>query len=210
MPSFSPFRTLTLFPKPATKDSVKMFGDFGEDVSTTTLVDGIGAPFWWLLYKASFSVEWSYATDEEYSGSFTVEFSVNPLMSPNEKICTEELLLSGEGEFTVGPISPSGTYGSYFSVEPFRCDDVHAMFYVLGEEIGVTAGFTWYISSAPPIEYGNDQIYNISTEEQTITLPDGNDVTLYKYIDFFDAGYTEDLNPQSTITNLEIEWYTLN
>jgi hypothetical protein len=135
---------------------------------------------------------------------------VNPL-SPNEKICSEDLLLSENGEFTVGPISESGAYDSRFSIEPFQCINVHVAFYVLGEEIGLTPGFAWYITSGPSLNYGeSSQTYNISTEEQTITLPSGKDVTLYKYVDFFDADYSEDLNPQSTINDLQIEWYTLD
>lgn len=210
MPTFEPFRFFGAFPKPATKQSVLRLGEFGGTINSSTLNEAkYSIPFWWLLYKVSFSVEWEVTTDDTFSGSFGVEFLVNQT-SPNERYCAENLLLYGAGEFTGQPPDQPQAYDKTFSVEPFQCELVHVLFNVFGEEVGTnfSGGFTWYITSAPPLEYSNDQTYNLSNEELTVDLPDGNSATLNKCVDFFDADYDE-ISATSSISDVEFEWYEL-
>jgi hypothetical protein len=216
MPSFEEFSYFGLFPEPAIKEEVLFFGNFAEDirVSTSTLnIPETSVPIWWLLYKVRFKAEYEISTTRgtntiTYSDSFNVEFLVNPT-SPNERYCHDNLLV-GNGYFIEAPNNDNEfRYGKYFAVEPFQCDNIHALFMVQGDEVFESTDLDWYITSGPRFPYDSDQWSNVSTEEIEVNLPDGTTITLNQYIDFGDAGYGSDASATGSITDVEFEWYTL-
>jgi len=231
MPTFTPFRTINLFRSPATKQSVNFYGSsagLGQPLVTTSSLDEAkkSVPFWWLLHKLTFSVSWSVSIVQPEgsvfnSGSFTVDFIVNE--SPNDKICRTYLDPIFVNLIEAGPIVENtnltevfwtGNYNAYyavFNIEPFKCDFVHAAFFVFADAVLRSTNMIWYITSGPKINLDDQggQAGHILEEEINITLPNNETASLFMYCMFFNAGYGPAATALTTMQLDSIEWWEL-
>lgn len=213
-PTFSPFRFFGLFPKPATNENVEMFGFFDNQNivdSSTIELTAKSIPFYWLLHKISFSVQWEIVLEETFSDSFIADFIINEY--PQEKICKESNVIisdpPNEAIFTEEPSADPNKYDLYFRIEPFQCQKVHSIFGVFAGQIALSTGLSFYLTTAPPLDYGGLEEYsNIYFQEESIELPNGQEVNLNAVVDFFDADY-EGASASASLTIENFEWYEL-
>lgn len=231
MPSFEEFRHLHLFSAPAIRQWVHREGpitgtgtsSYSNPIITDSILSGpeLSVPFWWLLHKISFSVQWNTAVSEfSWADSVTVEFTFNE--SPNDKICRfylDDLFVNliytdppNIGELIVPPSGAGQNYFPIGSMEAFQCDKVHANFVLIGEENGPSSTFYWYVTSADRINWIPDGITNwrqIFQDTFTIELPNGQSVDLNAFCDLNDQGYGEGLSASTTMALENVEWFEL-